>query len=44
VVGVGVLREGDAVRLTGSGGQRLTARGGAEVLLAEMHPRRVGAN
>ena len=35
--GVGVLATGDAVRLTGSGGQRLTASGGAEVLLGELH-------
>ena len=36
--GVGVLGTGDAVRLTGSGGQRVTARGAdAEVLLWELH-------
>ena len=33
----GVLGTGDAVRLTGSGGQRITARGAAEVLLWELH-------
>jgi redox-sensitive bicupin YhaK (pirin superfamily) len=31
------LHEGDAVRLTGGGGQRLTAREDAEVLFWEMH-------
>ena len=35
--GTGVLRSGDAVRLTGSGGQRLTAGRSSEVLLWEMH-------
>ena len=33
----GPLRQGDAVRLTGVGGQRLTATGDAEVLIWEMH-------
>lgn len=33
----GVLHEGDAVRLTGVGGQDLTALGDAEVLIWEMH-------
>ncbi len=33
----GVLHEGDAVRLTGVGGQTLTAVGDAEVLIWEMH-------
>ena len=33
----GVLNEGDAVRLTGVGGQTLTAVGDAEVLIWEMH-------
>jgi redox-sensitive bicupin YhaK (pirin superfamily) len=36
--GAGTLRAGDAVRITGTGGQRLTARGSAEVLVWEMHP------
>ncbi len=35
--GAGALRTGDAVRLTGTGGQRLTATAPAEVLLWEMH-------
>ena len=35
--GAGALATGDAVRLTGGGGQRLTARNTAEVLLWEMH-------
>jgi len=35
--GAGALEEGDAVRLTGVGGQRLTARDGAEILVWEMH-------
>lgn len=35
--GVGPLGEGDAVRLTGVGGQALTAAGDAEVLVWEMH-------
>jgi redox-sensitive bicupin YhaK (pirin superfamily) len=35
--GAGVLREGDAVRLTGVGGQRITAVDEAEVLIWEMH-------
>lgn len=33
----GALREGDAVRFTASGGQRLTAETPAEILLWEMH-------
>ncbi len=33
----GVLHDGDAVRITGSGGQRLSARAPAEVLVWEMH-------
>ncbi|GGL26412.1 pirin family protein [Nocardia jinanensis] len=37
--GVGLLDAGDAVRLTFSGGQRLTAREPAEVLIWEMHAR-----
>ena len=37
--GAGVLHEGDAVRLTGVGGQRLTAVDAAEVLVWEMHAR-----
>ncbi|MFZ2529134.1 MAG: pirin family protein [Rhodococcus sp. (in: high G+C Gram-positive bacteria)] len=35
--GVGPLTEGDAVRLTNSGGQRLSTTTGAEVLVWEMH-------
>ncbi len=35
--GAGTLAEGDAVRLTGVGGQRLTATDDAEVLIWEMH-------
>jgi redox-sensitive bicupin YhaK (pirin superfamily) len=35
--GVGTLAEGDAVRLTGVGGQRLIGVGDAEVLIWEMH-------
>jgi hypothetical protein len=35
--GVGELAEGDAVRLTAVGGQRLTAVDDAEVLVWEMH-------
>ncbi len=35
--GAGSLGEGDAVRLTGVGGQRLTATDTAEVLIWEMH-------
>jgi quercetin 2,3-dioxygenase len=35
--GAGPLVEGDAVRLTGVGGQKLTATGDAEVLIWEMH-------
>ena len=35
--GAGTLAEGDAVRLTGVGGQRLTAIEDAEVLIWEMH-------
>lgn len=34
-----VLHTGDAARITGSGGQRLTATDGAEVLVWEMHAR-----
>jgi quercetin 2,3-dioxygenase len=37
--GAGRLDEGDAVRLTGVGGQTLTAVGNAEVLIWEMHAR-----
>ena len=37
--GAGALAEGDAVRLTGSGGQRVTGTAdGAEILVWEMHP------
>ena len=35
--GAGVLNQGDAVRLTGTGGQRLEAAEPAEVLIWEMH-------
>jgi redox-sensitive bicupin YhaK (pirin superfamily) len=35
--GAGVLEEGDAVRLSGTGGQRLEAREPTEVLVWEMH-------
>ncbi|ONM49178.1 pirin family protein [Nocardia donostiensis] len=37
--GTGPLYEGDAVRLTRSGGQRITAHAPAEVLVWEMHAR-----
>lgn len=37
VEGAGELVAGDAVRFTGGGGQRLTAREDAEVLVWEMH-------
>jgi redox-sensitive bicupin YhaK (pirin superfamily) len=37
--GVGILNEGDAVRLTGVDGQSLTAFNDAEVLIWEMHAR-----
>lgn len=37
--GVGALYEGDAVRLTRSGGQRISAHGPAEILVWEMHAR-----
>ena len=35
--GVGVLAEGDAVRISGSGGQKLSTATGAEVIVWEMH-------
>jgi redox-sensitive bicupin YhaK (pirin superfamily) len=35
--GAGELTDGDAVRLTGVGGQRVTAQGEAEILVWEMH-------
>lgn len=35
--GAGILDEGDAVRFTGSGGQRVTAVEPAEILIWEMH-------
>lgn len=35
--GAGELHEGDAVRFTASGGQRITATGPAEILVWEMH-------
>ncbi|MGD9622745.1 MAG: pirin family protein [Mycolicibacterium sp.] len=41
--GVGPLQEGDAVRFTASGGQRLTAGGPAEILVWEMHAGLVAA-
>jgi redox-sensitive bicupin YhaK (pirin superfamily) len=37
--GAGTLYEGDAVRLTRSGGQRIMANGPAEILVWEMHAR-----
>ncbi|TLG18018.1 pirin family protein [Nocardia cyriacigeorgica] len=37
--GVGPLYEGDAVRMTRSGGQRITARMPSEILVWEMHAR-----
>lgn len=37
--GAGDLGQGDAARITGAGGQRLTATGDAEVLVWEMHAR-----
>ena len=33
----GTLREGDAVRLTEAGGQRITAIDDSEILIWEMH-------
>ncbi|MBF6135803.1 pirin family protein [Nocardia otitidiscaviarum] len=39
VEGVGTLYEGDAMRMTRSGGQRITANMPAEVLVWEMHAR-----
>ncbi|GGK54446.1 pirin family protein [Nocardia camponoti] len=39
VEGVGTLRQGDAVRATDSGGQRVRALGPAEVIVWEMHAR-----
>ncbi|MET7770438.1 pirin family protein [Nocardia sp. NPDC005366] len=41
--GVGTLYEGDAVRLTRTGGQRVTANRPAEILVWEMHARLGGA-
>lgn len=35
--GAGALEPGDAVRISGGGGQQITARGEAEVLIWEMH-------
>jgi hypothetical protein len=35
--GAGPLTEGDAVRLTATGGQKVTATEPAEILLWEMH-------
>jgi redox-sensitive bicupin YhaK (pirin superfamily) len=37
--GVGDLWEGDAVRMSSTGGQRITATEPAEVLIWEMHSR-----
>lgn len=37
--GVGTLYEGDAVRLSASGGQQISSHSGAEVLVWEMHAR-----
>lgn len=42
VEGLGELGHGDALRLTGSGGQRVTATEPAEILIWEMHARLVG--
>lgn len=39
VEGTGVLGEGDAARISGGGGQRVTATGPAEILVWEMHAR-----
>ena len=35
--GVGILAEGDAVRLSGGGGQQVTTDTGAEIIVWEMH-------
>ena len=35
--GAGALEQGDAVRFTASGGQRVTATAPAEILVWEMH-------
>ena len=35
--GVGILAEGDAVRLSGGGGQQMTTGAGAEIIVWEMH-------
>lgn len=40
--GVGVLSDGDAVRITGAGGQQMTTETGAEVIVWEMHARIAG--
>ena len=40
--GAGVLREGDAVRFTATGGQRVTAIEPAEILVWEMHAEMAG--
>jgi quercetin 2,3-dioxygenase len=40
--GAGELHEGDAVRFTASGGQRVTAAEPAEILVWEMHAGLVG--
>jgi quercetin 2,3-dioxygenase len=40
--GAGPLHEGDAVRFTASGGQRVTATETAEILVWEMHARLTG--
>lgn len=37
VEGAGSLDQGDAIRISGGGGQQITARGDAEVLVWEMH-------
>ncbi|RVW02174.1 pirin family protein [Rhodococcus xishaensis] len=39
MAGVGTLYEGDAVRLSASGGQTITSETGAEILIWEMHAR-----
>ena len=35
--GVGPLAAGDAVRISGGGGQQVTTRSGAEIMVWEMH-------
>ena len=40
--GVGILAEGDAVRLSGGGGQQMTTDTGAEIIVWEMHAQIAG--